>query len=270
MLHSQTLERFHDGIAPLGGKIAQHVVIVHHLPEAEAADYVVAVHVGHAEDGVEFIVGITQGTGPSDRGVPLTPALETRVGEGIVHLGRVEMQFHDSVAEDLNLALLVEDVVDVVLVGKRLQDGLARPGDPDVDVAALAAARRRVLPRQPRSLQDTAPQPQFPKNRFELQGMAFVPRIDLLYLSGEPVPLFDNLLRWHLLRWQAVRCIVENAYHGLVLGHVEQISPSLLRRILLEGGFTTHGDQEQFSEWMHYLLSSQPKGCFARGSAARG
>ena len=52
-VHAQMPQRRHNGLSFSRIQRPEEVVIVHHLPEAQAAFQVVVEHVGHAEDRVE-------------------------------------------------------------------------------------------------------------------------------------------------------------------------------------------------------------------------
>ena len=153
------------------------------------------------------------------------------------------MDLDFSIVEDIRLALLIDDTADAVLPGKRFDNGFAWPGDPDIDVAALAATRVRVQPRQRRPLQDAAMQAKPIEYLFKLFLVAHVPCMDLSDLSGEAVPTGHDVLRWQLLCRQAVYGIIKHTYQRLQLGHGKHHAPILGRRILLKGGFAAQEDQ---------------------------
>ena len=125
----------------------------------------------------------------------LKPTLEAGVTEWVVHLCRVKMNFHDSVVEDVHLALLIDDIMDVKLIGKGFNDCFARPRDPDIDVAALAAARVRVQPRKPRAFQHAAAEPFALEERLQLRDQPFVPGVDLCDSLRKAVPVVEEMLR---------------------------------------------------------------------------
>ncbi len=205
--HAQTLQRL-EGLAALSRRqLPQHIVVVHHLPEAESAGEVMAIHVRHAEDGVEEGRGVADG-GFGNGGMTLAPALEAGVAERVVHLRGMEMKLHDGVVKDVHLALLVENVVDVEFVRESFQDCLARPLDPDIDVATLAATRSRIKPRQTCSLQYAAIDPFALEERFQFSDMLFVSGVDVCDPAGEPVPFGENLNRRLLLIGKPVYTVI--------------------------------------------------------------
>ena len=58
--HAQTFQRLHGRPAPGRRQLFQHVVIIHHLPQAEPAYEIMPVHMRHAEYGIERDVWVAK------------------------------------------------------------------------------------------------------------------------------------------------------------------------------------------------------------------
>ena len=128
----------------------------------------------------------------------LQPTLKTCIAERVVHLCGVKVDFHFSVIKDIDLTLLVDDVVNVELVGKGFNDVLARPWDPDIDIAALAATRVWVQPRQSCTLQNAPAESFALKERIQLRDLPLMSRMNLSDLAGQPIPVRKEMLRREL------------------------------------------------------------------------
>lgn len=209
-------------------KLLQDEVIVQHLPEADAAFEVVAEHVRHTENGVEACVRRRQRLVGADGGEPFHCALEARVEERIVHLAGVEVHFDDGVVEESDLALLPQHSGHMPVLAQRPQCVLVRAGDPDVDVAALAARRLWVERGQRRALKEARVQPAVLEDGLQLLDVPGVGPMDGSNHIGQSFPLLIEVAGRHLLRRQPSDALPEYAHHGLNLGHAEHISP--LRR----------------------------------------
>lgn len=200
-VHTQTLQRLEYGPALGRRQIAQHIVIIHHLSQAYASHDIVAEHVCKAENGVEAGIWIDESLSFPERGVFLEPTLHAGIQEGIGELCRMEMHLDGHIVENVDFALLVEDIMHLVF-GCKCPDGVASWAfDPQVDIAALAAFRVGVEVRKPCALQDAALQAALLQDAFEFCNALLMVAMHLSDLAGDAVPFFQDMVRWKLMLW---------------------------------------------------------------------
>lgn len=221
--HPEMPEVIEHGSAVIGVKLVQDEIVVQHLPESDASLEVVPVHVSHAENGVEACAGRGQGLVGTDRGEPLHRALEARVEERIVHLAGVEMHFDDGIVEESHFALLPQHSGHMPVLAQRPQCVLVRAGDPDVDVAALAARRLWVERGQRRALKEARVQPAVLEDGLQLLDVPGVSPMDGSNHIGQSFPLLIEVAGRLLLRRQPPDSLPEHSHHCLDLGHGEGI-----------------------------------------------
>ena len=108
------------------------------------------------------------------------------------------MNLHHGVFKDVGLAFLIDDIVDIKLLFKGLQDVLSTTLYPDINVSALTPFRSRIKLCQTCPFQYTAVKSEPLEDGSKFFGLVNMPGVDLSYFAGEPVPVLDDVLRRQL------------------------------------------------------------------------
>ena len=241
--HPQMPQRGHHGAPVRRRQHPQDVVIVHHLPHPQAAFQVVVEHVRQAVNGIE--PGVRDGQrhiGPDGRLGGQIP-LQAGVQEGIVHLAGVEMDLDLHVVEEIGLAFLVEDAMDLAGRGQRLQDGFVRPLDPNVDIAAHPPLRERIQVREDGPLEKAGVKAQPLQDAGELRHALLVQAVDARDLVGQAGPAVQDVQRRELLLRKARNPFIADSDQGLIPRHPEHHFPAAPGRSLLQRRFPAQGDE---------------------------
>ena len=241
--HSQLPKVLHHGFPVLRRQDAEDVVLVHHLPQAQPPFQIVVEHMGHAENGIEPGIGEREGRILADGRLPLEIPLQAGVQEGAVHLARVEMDLHFHIREEIDLALLVEDLGGVVVGLEGRQDGRVRPFHPNVDVAALTMLGNRIQAGEAGAFEQATVHTPGSQNAFKLFYARLVLTMDSRHLVRQPTPFFQDVQRGQLLLREPLQPLVANAHERLGFRHPEHQIPISPGRSLLERRLPAQGDQ---------------------------
>ena len=252
--HPQMPQRGHHGAPVRRRQYPEDVVVIHHLPHPQAAFQIVVEHVRHAVDGMETRARDGQRLAMMDGSMLGQILLQPGVQDRIVHLGRVEMDLHHHVIEEIRLTFLVKDIVDLTGWFQRLQDGLVRPFDPDVDVPAHAGFRMRIQVGKDGALQEAGVQAEALQDSLQFLHPLLMQAVDARDLVGQAGPILQDVQRRELFLGQTLDALIPDAYQRLVPGHLQHHFPITPGRGLPEGRFPAQGDQEKFSKRMHRLI----------------
>ena len=121
------------------------------------------------------------------------------------------MNFNFSITKEINFTFLIDNIMYAKLFAEGVDNILAPPLYPDVDISALASFGRRIKLGKTSPFQDTPIKSQSCNDISELFCLSYMPGVNLGYFAGEPVPVFDEMLRRQLAVRKTVYAIIEDA-----------------------------------------------------------
>ena len=153
------------------------------------------------------------------------------------------MNLHLHIREEIDLALLVEDLGGVVVGTEGRQDGRVRPFHPNVDVAALAMLGNRIQAGKAGAFEQASMHAPGGKNAFQLFHARLMLAMDSGHFVRQPAPFVQDAQRGQLLLREPLQPLVANTHERLHFRHPEHQIPISPGRSLLERRLPAQGDQ---------------------------